>query len=443
MRSLQIAVAGTAVIFVAAACSPTRQESGRDRPIEVRVGERTVGFSRLHPGVTHTQVPLEWDQAPQSLKAEIYNSGFYQNQNIMGWGAGNPEPSPGLFDWHSLDERIELFGKTGGTTVLTLCCAPDWMKGGQPGETDWKRLNEAPLPEHYGDFAALAGQVARRYPQVKHYQVWHGLKGFYDRKLRRWNFEGYTQLYNQVYRELKAANPEIQVGGPYAAMNSWSSSARASNPSKVAGPWGVLDQRDLDAVDYWLRNKEGADFITLDMSSPNRDFAAPAGLSKSTGKIAAITKWVRQETDLPIWAAKWSVLPREGQQPGLLQQSSLLATGFAEMIRSGVEVGLLWEPQGRGDNCRGCLWNDTRLPGGGQPNVSMAALDSLASTFPPGTPLLDTRVSNPSVSALSSPTLTVVINHSLQRKVVRINGSSHRMDPFEMRIFLRAQPSRS
>ena len=58
----------------------------------------------------------------------------------MGWGGGNPEPSPGKYDWGSLDVRVETMRRTGARMVITLCCAPDWMKGGEPGETDWSNL---------------------------------------------------------------------------------------------------------------------------------------------------------------------------------------------------------------------------------------------------------------------------------------------------------------
>ena len=68
---------------------------------------------------------------------------WIQNQHIMGWGGGNPEPSPGEYDWGSLDTRVEMMRRTGARMVITLCCAPDWMKGGEPGETDWSNLEES------------------------------------------------------------------------------------------------------------------------------------------------------------------------------------------------------------------------------------------------------------------------------------------------------------
>ena len=58
----------------------------------------------------------------------------------MGFGGGNPEPSPGEYDWTSLDRRVDMMRRTGARIVVTLCCAPDWMKGGEPGETDWDML---------------------------------------------------------------------------------------------------------------------------------------------------------------------------------------------------------------------------------------------------------------------------------------------------------------
>ena len=84
----------------------------------------------------------------------------------MGFGTLNPEPSPGEFDWCSLDTRMQLVKDTGGKAMLTLCCSPDWMKGGPDGATDWDKLERAPLPEHYDDFAKLAAATVQRYPQV-------------------------------------------------------------------------------------------------------------------------------------------------------------------------------------------------------------------------------------------------------------------------------------
>src|SRR5690606_13115952 len=65
----------------------------------------------LSVGVTHSQYSIdEWSHpdAAASARAVLTATASYQNQHIYGWGAGNPEPSPGQFDWSSLDRRMDL-----------------------------------------------------------------------------------------------------------------------------------------------------------------------------------------------------------------------------------------------------------------------------------------------------------------------------------------------
>ena len=76
-----------------------------------------------------------------------------------GLGRGQPRTGPrGATTSRDLDRRIDLIRASGGTPVITLCCAPDWMKGGEAGvdNTDWSQaaLETAPEPAHYADFAA-------------------------------------------------------------------------------------------------------------------------------------------------------------------------------------------------------------------------------------------------------------------------------------------------
>ena len=92
--------------------------------------------ARLSVGVTHTQVTADqWRDQSATARARsiLLLTSRYQNQSIMGWGALNPEPTPGVYDWSSLDRRMALIRRASGTPVITLCCAPDWMKGGRPG----------------------------------------------------------------------------------------------------------------------------------------------------------------------------------------------------------------------------------------------------------------------------------------------------------------------
>ena len=93
----------------------------------------------------------------------------------MGWELGNPNPTPEEYDWGGIDARMEFLGPD-DMPVITLCAAPDWMKVADfplddpdryypdNNHTNWDLIEKAPLPEHYGDFAHLAAEVARRYP---------------------------------------------------------------------------------------------------------------------------------------------------------------------------------------------------------------------------------------------------------------------------------------
>jgi hypothetical protein len=261
-------------------------------------------------GFTHTQYSLEQaGPAAQGARASLSRRPLIQAQAIMGWGADNPQPRQGEFNWASLDAHIELIRATNGTPVITLCCAPDWMKGGAPGQTDWSRLELAPDPRYFDDFAELAAQVARRYPDVKYYLVWNELKGFWSQAANRWDYEGYTQLYNKVYESLKRVSSDIRVGGPYMVMDS-AAPGHDDRRSPVQGPWGSLDSRAVDVVTYWFKNKRSTDFAVVDGASMSEDRNTGLNEFQALDKFSAITRWLHGlDARLPVWWAEWYVEP--------------------------------------------------------------------------------------------------------------------------------------
>jgi hypothetical protein len=323
----------------------------------------------LQLGITHTQYSLDSDepaQARQRGEDILKRSAIWQNTHLMGFGTLNPEPSPGVYDWSSLDQRMQLTKDTGGRTVLTLCCAPDWMKGGKAGQTDWSNLEEAPLPQYYEAYAQLAAKAVQRYPQVQRVLVWNELKGFYNNKLNRWNYEGYTQLYNMVYKAVKAVRPDVQVGGPYVVLSSLDPGSPDS--SDVKGPWGVADQRALDVVNYWLANNVGADFIAVDGGTGTRDGTVAVPADAAAQKYVDLDHWIRQRTQLPIWWAEFYPDTPKGVTGGPSSEASAVATlaTVAAYAKSDVSGALLWGPQGD-DLQYAALWTDSRKADGGQP----------------------------------------------------------------------------
>jgi Glycosyl hydrolases family 39 len=322
-------------------------------------------------GVTHTQDSLnadEPDAARESGQAILSNnSAIWQNVHLMGFGTLNPEPAPGQFDWSSLDDRMQLVKDTNGKAMLTLCCSPDWMKGGPNGATDWDKLEKAPLPEHFQDFANLAAAAVQRYPQVQRVLVWNELKGFYNDDQNRWDYEGYTQLYNDVYKAIKAVRPDVQVGGPYAVITSMDPGQPNSSP--LQGDWGVVDQRSLDIIDYWLANSVGADFIAVDGGTGTQQRTKPTSLDEGSQKFAAVDNWIQQRTKLPIWWAEYYPDVPDGADPGQSSPASAAAdlAAVGAMARSGTAGALKWGPQGSDSLHYAALWTDSSEDGGGKP----------------------------------------------------------------------------
>src|SRR5437868_965804 len=155
----------------------------------------TSGVATMQIGITHgSQSADPWNNANAVARAKrlLADASSVQNQMLYGQGAANPEPRPGIYDWHSLDERIGLIRSMHARPVITLCCAPDWMTSLQATTGTYPNL--PPTPEHYRDFAELARQVAVRYRDVKYFQVWNEMKGMWDPASGNWNYVAYTRL---------------------------------------------------------------------------------------------------------------------------------------------------------------------------------------------------------------------------------------------------------
>jgi hypothetical protein len=332
-------------------------------------------YPGLALGATHTQYDADvWNPAPAVARAKrvLADATDMQAQDIMGWGVNNPEPSPGVYDFASLDERVALMQSTGAIPVLVLAGAPDWMKGGAPGTTDWSNLEVAPTPAHYADFAALAVTIAKRYPQVHYFIVWNELKGFWDQAANHWDYVAYTNFYNTVYRALKSYNSTLDIGGPYVVMDSYSKVSIMSNPSELSGPWGTLDQRDLDVVSYWLAHADGAQFVAVDAPTTTRDAGLVTDPVTATEKFSAVDTWLKARTRLPIW---WAEFYAAGGTE--IQGATAQAAALVRMAADDVAAALMWQPQASGSVCDGCLYTDTRVAKGGVATVGGTTFASL------------------------------------------------------------------
>jgi hypothetical protein len=416
----------TVLVTALAACSAGPSEPTSISEQELAAIEDDSGFTwveqpaPLELGVTHTQDSLDSHHADEAtergMKILEDDGAIWQNHHIMGFGTGNPEPSPGDYDWDTLDKRMELTEATGGKAMLTLCCAPDWMKGGEEDETDWSTLEDNPLPEHYGDFAALAAEAVKRYPQVERVLVWNELKGFYNQAANRWDYEGYTDFYNQVYTAVKAVRSDIQVGGPYVVLTSLDQGTTDAS-DQVKGAWGAADQRALDVVDYWLQHKVGGDFVAVDASTKTRNDTIPPVLDGAQ-KFADLDRWIRERTDLPIWWAEFYPDVPADAQAGAASPASAATTlaTVAAYAQSGASGALLWGPQGDPELEYAALWTDSTQDDGGQPTPLTAAWQWLVP-----------RLARGDVEIGRSPTSPMVVFRATDGAVV-VNASGDPVD---------------
>ena len=62
-------------------------------------------------------------------------------------------------------------------------------------------------------------------------------------------------------------------------------------------PWGSIDRRALDAVEYWLEHKKGADFIVVDGFTASEDRGLVPDEFTALGKFSRGHHWLRSRAD--------------------------------------------------------------------------------------------------------------------------------------------------
>lgn len=389
----------------------------------VTIDAATDGVSELNVGVTHMQYSLDsWGNTTAVLNGKnLLRSGVkYQNQHIIGFGADDINPSPGVYSWGSLDARIQTARDSGNEAVITICCAPGWMKAS--GNT-WANIEEAPTVAHHQDYANLAAQVAARYPDVKYFQVWNEMKGMWSDSLNRWDYERYTDLYNKIWTAVKAVRPDAKIGGPYVSLGGGSISPNQYETNPIA-------PNEQAVLDYWATHKLGADFLIVDgwvgyyhegpdwtKSSKFQGWTEDR-LLNGTRWFGGVTKKLKQY-NLPIWWAEdyFVYSPNDDFE----------AVGLASMLyhelKGGASTSLRWMPQATAVNNQN-LFTDTRVAGGGQPFPNYYVYKDFHTFFGPGTQLLRATSSDPKVLVLASQSKTMLINQNNIQRIVSVNGTT-------------------
>jgi hypothetical protein len=423
--------------------------------VEVRLDpNQIVGQGLLATGATHMQYSLDADGNPQALergRRALTRAISYQNQHIMGFGADNPWPDPNLkdpkrWDWASLDRRVRLMLETNSTPVITLCCAPTWMvDAAWRSGTDWSKLEFAPLAAHEDAFARLAAEVAQRYPKVVYFQVWNQFKGMWNPRENSWDAERYTRLYNKIWRAVKAVRPDAKIGGPYLVLEGSGATRQLGYPED----WYTDDPitpRNRTVLEYWLANKLGADFITIDRSVKtggdplNYSEAAQLRLTSLFGDVIRQVRSLRGYRNEPIWMAEYYLAEIPFSLRSEQFQAVMIASILKHKLEAGLSVSFLWSPEAQpsasipraGDGQ--VLFSSTRVPDGGRVSKNEFVYETFKHHFPPGTPLIRASSSSSALEVLASKKAVLLINKRAGPTTVRVMDQEFELAPYEVRV---------
>ena len=426
----------------------------------VATSRRMIGTTDFQVGYDYTQnshLPADAGgnaASVASAKFLLSSMDTFQNVALMGWGAGDPEPSPGSYAWGTLDSLVDAMADTvgAGQRMITLCTAPGWMKVGG-GSQEWN-MEAAVSPSHFQDFANLAASVAVRYdgshrtasgellPRVDYFDVWNEMKGFWNSSANTWDYQNYTVMYNDVYRAIKAVRPDAQVGGPYAPVGAGTSAATIV-PSAVQGAFGVVDQRALDVLTYWLQYKAGAQFVSMD-GGPGITNESPF---TSGQYFAAVSSWLRTlnptafpgANSLPIvWAEFYPGLDSTAGLATGEQAVAIDLTNIIEAGEAGINYMMLWEMEGTTTGVNPLtgesVWTDTASPVGGKPTgLYLALRDLRVVVSPPGMPIYDTRAFGP-VAAIATRKGVLVVSESAGPLTVLVGHTTIRLAPYQFAV---------
>jgi hypothetical protein len=225
-------------------------------------------------------------------------------------------------------------------------------------------------------------------------------------------------MYNQVYTRLTnvaatlgIAASSLYIGGPYVVMDSGSASNIMSNPSAVTGPWGVLDQRELDVISYWLTNKLGAGFVCVDGGNENKFGGEITDVFTRCDKFATVNNWISGQPGalgLPIVWAEWYNSTNGGATDDAFNDALGTYSAIGQ-LQSGAMLTLLWRAQAS-TGAEPPLWTATEQSGGGQATPWYFTYQTLNSSFGQGTAYYPTTCSSSTLAVLASETKTLVVN---------------------------------
>jgi hypothetical protein len=406
-----IVIVGAVGLLIANHHHGQKPSAGTEPPgTSVPPGKQTTitEVDHLQLGATLTQQTSLTETLPATL---LNGSVSYLNISLGDDGTSDPEPSPGVFDWSSLDARMRQLAPLNTQIVLRAFDAPGWMTASGQAKT-------APLPKYYQSFANLVLATVQRYPQIKFVVVWNELKGF-RQNANNWNYQAYTTLYNTVYTTVKASDPSVEIGGPYVPFPP---ASPGETPSSLTGPWGAVSQNSLNGITYWIKHAVGADFLAIDGRTA-QPLAIPSQPAASTELFSTVDTWLQQQTKLPIWWMEWYA---RSPKLGAPEWDAISAYALMQMAASGASNAFIWDPEFR------VAGASTATPG-----IWASGTDTGTSLTPVfqvlKTKLYGSRVSLTShqgVEVLSNGSTYLAVSTVAQTRSIAVDGSKLKLSPY-------------
>lgn len=447
--------------------------------------------SSYEPGVTFMQNTFKTVGTPYptqvaKMKTLMADGVKFLNQHIMGFGTVSPwvDPSSPLPDnWGSLDTRINHMRDMKAQNpnvelVLTLCCAPKWMRPPPWDQQDFgtdangeSYLDKAPIydPQDsnggmHEKYAILAAEAAKRYPDVKYFVVWNEMKGMYDGNFQ-WtnpvtgqsgtgsmNYDRYIDLYNRIWDKIKAVRPDAKVGGLYYVVEGSGSGPAGDNFPGITPSFAnanPISPRQLATLDQWLIRKHGADFISVDKGiymGSGKDLYPYTEQQRMTliHWFGDVVKQIKNRPVYngqplykgePIWYSE-DYVRADGMTPaptygnytpppldgGIMQyETAALASMLFYELKAGTGVSLRWAPEEeRQSDINQYLFTSTQLSGGGQPNDNYSVYKAYNDHFKKGTQLYKVTTTDNKINVLASNQKILLINTYDVPKVVDV-----------------------
>ena len=207
-----------------------------------------------------------------------------------------------------------------------------------------------------------------------------------------------------------------------------------TDASELQGPWGAVDQRDLDAVEYWIEHKKGADFIVVDGSSLHQGRRIdPRRVRRARQVQRGHQLAAAEERDLPVWWAEWYVEPQRHAAGPRTRRVAVQAAAMMEFATSGATTALYWNPQrkpeGPASRAPAACGTRARAPSCRWRGI----LSGFTKWFPAGITLEKVTSSDPKVRVLAQEGQLVMVNTSNASVSTTVDGKAFTLKPYEIR----------